>query len=373
MSKPSSFLFLVVAALCWLGLGRKVLAQESQSAGPLGGVSPIYTVNGWKLHVSLVPDKNVVMLGEPIFMSYIVRNDTNQDLQMLEGGDYRNEVGRPDSFKIRTLDDQGQAVPQPVTRWEMGGLGGPEKIPARGQHVIRLFLPHWATFQKPGHYTIGCSRTLSISPYQAPEFRDKSHPLYSLRVQTTATINVVPANQQRMSQIIHRLGTNILSRNVNDTDAVAARLALASMHDERTIPFWVKAFRRSDYDSKFAALDALSRFNNAAAFAVLKQGMKVKGKEAGPCDTTANCQDSANLIHDAAAFALSVSPFPGAKEYLLQFADDPYWSVRFRVVDAAAKLHSPASRRILQKLAHDPHEMVRGAVQDYLRPGPRIK
>src|SRR5262249_57702937 len=72
-----------------------------------------YSVNGAPIEVSLLPEKSVIMLGEQIHLSFIVRNLSGTNLQFSEGGDYRNRLGRPESYDVRAVRSDGKQVPKP--------------------------------------------------------------------------------------------------------------------------------------------------------------------------------------------------------------------------------------------------------------------
>src|SRR5437773_3650778 len=116
-----------------------------------------------QLEVSLVIDKPKIILGEPVYLSFIVQNESDQDLQVL--GDYLNSLGRPETFNVTVTKDDGKRVPQPDAGMSFGGLIGPPKLPAKGNYVFRLFLPHWAAFEEVGNYVIVAKRTLKLRKY----------------------------------------------------------------------------------------------------------------------------------------------------------------------------------------------------------------
>jgi hypothetical protein len=71
-----------------------------------------YSVNGAPIEISLLLEKSVIMLGEPIHLSFIVRNLSGTDLRFSEGGDYRNRLGRPESYDVRAMGSDGKQVPK---------------------------------------------------------------------------------------------------------------------------------------------------------------------------------------------------------------------------------------------------------------------
>src|SRR5687767_5446655 len=75
------------AMMCLLAVGLLPIHAATFQAGP------------WPVEVTLVADKPVILLGEPTSVSYIVRNLSRDNLEILVGGDYQNELGRPASFQ----------------------------------------------------------------------------------------------------------------------------------------------------------------------------------------------------------------------------------------------------------------------------------
>src|SRR6267142_4415736 len=156
-------------------------SPTSQCAGE------IYAVDAQQIGVKLVPDKPTIMIGEPIYLSFIVQNDSNQDLQVLVGGDYRNALGRPETFTVTVLREDGKHVPQPVAGPGFGGLVGPQKLASWGSYTFKLFLPHWATFEESGKYRIVAKRILNLRQYR-PDGWDFKEKTTDVQTEATATI-----------------------------------------------------------------------------------------------------------------------------------------------------------------------------------------
>src|SRR5215212_9890408 len=95
---------------CLFALLLSLLFLTSQTSRAAGKAD---AVNTEQIEVRLVPDKPAIMLGEPIYISFIVQNNSDQDLQVLVGGDYRNALGRPESFTVTVAREDGKHVPQP--------------------------------------------------------------------------------------------------------------------------------------------------------------------------------------------------------------------------------------------------------------------
>src|SRR5262249_10537963 len=157
------------------------------------------------------------------------------------GGDYRNALGRPESFKVTVRKEGGKQLPQPDAGPNFGGLMGPQKIPAQGAYVFKLFLPHWVAFEETGIYSITAARTLKVGRYNPQEW-DKQKTT-DLHAQAVTKIEVVRQNKKEMGEIIAALGNTMLGRQYEATEtAESAAYELAYIQDERVIPYFAEAF-----------------------------------------------------------------------------------------------------------------------------------
>ena len=251
-----------------------------------------YSVNGAPIEVSLLPEKSVIMLGEPIHLSFIVRNLSGTDLHFSEGGDYRNRLGRPESYDVRAVRSDGRQVPKPEVLSAMGGLSGYEEVPARAAATCHLFLPHWAPFEETGIYTITCKRTLEFLGPEAEGLLSVgiSVPLQkllgpegllsvgiSVPVQTSAQIVVVESDHEKMGEIIEKIGVEML-----DEDYERARLASLSLdyvNDERAIPHFVKAIILGNERLAQSFLSSLDKYSADSVIEGIKKGMKISPEE----------------------------------------------------------------------------------------------
>jgi len=303
------------------------------------------------------------MIGEPIYLSFIVQNDSNQDLQVLVGGDYRNALGRPETFTVTVLREDGKHVPQPVAGPGFGGLVGPQKLASWGSYTFKLFLPHWATFAESGKYRIVAKRTLNLRQYR-PDGWDFKEKTTDVQTEATATIEVVPPDSERMGELIEDLGTTMLSGRSDKAEA--AGYTLSYIQDDRVVPYFVKALETNSYELKSRACGALSKFNEEAAFQALKRAMETKGENIGDTTTKELANQLANNIRLAAAGALAKSPHPGAVPFLLSKRDDTYEGVRITVLHVLGKMKPEEAIPILQEMAHDQSKTVSDEAKRYI-------
>jgi hypothetical protein len=324
-------------------------------------------IPGDAIEVSLVPEKNPVMVGEPVYLSFVVKNKTKRDLQVIIGGDYQNLLGRPSSFTVQVTDEAGRAVPQPDAGQDLGGISGPQRIPSAGTYSFRLFLPHWATIDRPGHYTIVAKRTLKLSEV-ALDPADWDRVGTSIPKEATAKLEVIPTDQAALGKIIDALGRTLVA-NAHRTAADELSVALRAMHDERVIPWLVKALRSDDYSLKFAALEGLSKFNDERALAGLREGLRTTARDFDHTTTNAELYDQlAENIRYAAAIGLSKSPHPAALGLLLEQSSTGSFAVKNLVLQVLGT-RMPKEQAIpqLRKMTTDSDPTIRDGAKRYLQ------
>jgi len=142
-----------------------------------------------------------------------------------------------------------------------------------------LFLPDWATIDRPGTYSI------------------------------------VAQDKEKMGALIQDLGDRIIKERGMEPDSPLKYLS--TINDERAIPYLVKALGTDDSGLRHQALSALAKFNNETAFQALKKGMGTTGDEIGNATTPKIANQLADNLRLAAANALSISPYPEAKPFLI--------------------------------------------------------
>jgi hypothetical protein len=336
---------------------------ESPGRLPVRAAGETYTVNGWEIEVRLVPDKTEIMIGEPIYLSFKVLNHSDQDLQLIEGGDYRNQLGRSESYSITTIREDSKLVPNPDAGQGMGGLRGPQKIPVKDSFVRKLFLPNWARFEEPGDYTITCKRTLNISRH-TPNRWDEGEKTIDVDVEVSTKIKVTLPDKNKMGDVIATLGNAMLGDNYDDSEKAAR--ALAYVIDEGAIEYLVKAIDSRRYGLKFTAIGALSKFNNNLALQGLKEAMATKASDIGNTTTKAVACTLADNIRHATACALAKSKHPEAISLLLSMWKDKAYGVRITVLHALGRMSSTESLSMLRKMTYDENELVSQEAERYL-------
>lgn len=318
-----------------------------------------------QIQVTLAPEKKVMMLGEPNFLRFTVRNLSPQNWKVEVGGDYRNALGRPDSFTVKVADAEGKPVPQPDSKFNMGGLFGPQKIPSGSSYAFDLFVPDWATFMRTGKYQFKASRTLNLSEdVPGPDHQDDWHTkAVAIPAEAACELQAVPRDEKKMGEVIAALGQSML----NPDKAYGAAVTLAYIQDERVIPYFLRALGTRSYEQKVIALGALSKFKSDAAFEGLKLGIATRGEDMENTATPEVAASWADNIRNAAAVALSESPNPKARTFLIEQRHDSSFAVRLTVVHALGEMPPAQSLPILREMARDQDKTVADEARRYVK------
>ncbi len=116
-----------------------VLTMFVAGIAPVAVSAGLYEVAGVKLDITAAPENSEFMLGEPGYVLFKVANQSDRNLRIMIGGDYRNRLGRPDSFKVEVVGIKAEKVQQPDSGMQMGGITHAETV---GERRIRLsFIP----------------------------------------------------------------------------------------------------------------------------------------------------------------------------------------------------------------------------------------
>ncbi len=304
------------------------------------------TVKGWKLAVSLIPEKHTFMLGEPIYLTYKVQNLSAVDLLIPEGGDYRNPLGRPNRYRVVVRPKGGKPLQVVSSGFGLGGITSQRRLPADGEFSRELFLPNWARITKPGVYVITCARRLGINP-TTPAGR-KNFQVKGPEVIARTMVTVTPMDAKRMGRIIRELGEALASKN--DKFSGKASQALAALHDRRTIVHWLKYYDTKGIKPKYRTIEALARYNDNAALEGLRRCVVA----------------SRSYIRSICARALGASPHPKAFAVLVTMKGDATVRVRLAVLHAAAKHPCGQTAKLLAEMSKHTSPAVKKAAKGYL-------
>ena len=204
-----------------------------------------------KISVSLRFPKPEIMVGEPIHFDYVVRNNSDVEIHITVGGDYRNSTGRPESFTMRAVRKDGGAekiVYQIPEIFGMGGWTHPQKLAANGgEYVFDLCLPCWLDITEPGEYRIDVARHLESA---AGDCFSRAQTIPLVLRTASGTLTVKPVDHDAFGKLIDDLGeraTVTVPENIDYKERdkrleerTKAREKLDHIKDERAIPWFNK-------------------------------------------------------------------------------------------------------------------------------------
>lgn len=300
----------------------------------------VYTSpDGHKFEVNLKPQKDSIMLGEPVFVDFEVKNLSDVDLGVLIGGDYQNEFTKPESFDVKAIDSNGKIVPKPqILSMGGGGMSVFQKSPVGKSYNFRLYLPHWATFEKTGKYKIQVEKGLVVKKFDLnitlDDMRNKGVP-----VKVNAQIKVVDTDYQKMSEIIDTIGKQLVAQ-----DDTAERLA-PFIFDERIIKYLAEAIKKNEW-----LLRHLAKFNDDRALDAIVSRINDENQE----------------VRRNVSVSLALSVHPKAPAYLLQMRDDKFAAIRLDVVHFLGKTRTAESTEILKEMMTDEDKWVKLESTRYL-------
>ena len=317
------------------------------------------TSDGKEFSVNVRPEKEVLMFGETTFLIFEVKNHSKNDLYFGDGGDYRNNIGRPERYRVKVVREDGKPVPQPNVTISTGGLIGGQTVPAGGSYIRRLFLPHWATFEGTGTYEISVERSLEIrAKADTPEeLRGGKRGFRSIATTARTKLSIVETDKDKLGALITELGDRLIS----ETDGSAARdlfLLLQFINDDRTIKYWIEVLRIYSSSSDREAADkygetplVLARYNTPESMAALEDATKSQNED----------------VRLDVADALRISSNPRAIKLLMSMRGDSYWLVRLRVAQALDKITTDESTEILIGMLTDNNKSVWESAENSLK------
>lgn len=293
--------------------------------------------DGYPFEVNLRLQKTSIMLDEPTYFDFEIKNLSETDLGVVWGGDYRNEFGRYDSFDVQLVDSNGNLRPKPKTN-TMGGMMTVRKIAAGQKFDFRLYLPHWAMIENAGDYNIRVEKNLLIKKYISGDLSLLSGKKGVL-VELAARLKVVPGNVQQMGQLIELIGQQLVAG-----DETAQKL-VPFIKDAGIIKYLSEAVEKNHW-----LMRHLSKFKDDLALRA------IVGKINDPEDE----------IRRNVSISLSLSVHPKAAAYLLQMRKDPSAAIRLDVVHFLGKTKTALSTKILKEMLNDTDRWVRDESKRYL-------
>jgi|GEM_PF-2854644 len=300
-----------------------------------------FVVDGHAVSAALVASAGKIVLGEPVLLELRVSNET-ADLMYLVVSPPRS--GDADAFSVTVGGPDGALPTIPLGPLDGNGITGATRLPATHTHVSRLLLSDWVTIDKPGRYTITVDKRLQLGVGRGDDWNHGATP-HATHLRLVLT--VAPGSPAQLGAVIDRLGAKLLA--ASDDEGRSLGDALASIHDTRVVPYFVKALALPDWERQFVAIRALGAYPNDASLAALTRALALPGNG-----------------RIAAAQAIASHKTAAGVAILWALRGDPDASFRLEILHAVARLNAPDVVETLTEMSRDASPMVAGEAKRYL-------
>lgn len=302
-------------------------------------------------------DKPEIMVGEPSRCEYVVRNNGDKPLGVWVGSDYR-AIGRPGSFSIQAIGEDGTIASEESRGPDMGGLGHVVKIAPKESYAFELKLHEWIQFSKPEIYSVQAARFLQIVPIEDDQEAHSLLDRQGIRMFSRAAANllVVHTDSEKMGELIEKLGKRLRTDGSGTSDHEEALNWITHIDDERVVPYLTAlVVDRKEWSGTVSrAIDALGKFDNPEAVETLKKAMSFSNEH----------------HQGSTAGALAKGKSLEGLNFLLDNQDRLNRSARLRMVGAAdnfvEKLGREKTLEMLHKRTKDQDKDVRDWAKEQL-------
>jgi len=344
----------------------------------------------YKLSSRIELPKDTLLLGEPAYVNFIIKNEHDELVYVQEGGDYRS--GRKISFNVLLISPEGDTLQRPELWGAMGGRVWYHKLMPNEERAYKLFLPMWGKFEKEGKHIVSISKTFYFSHTQHPYYdaetpRHLYPPIERAYEQSVDTITLL-RDDQLFGEFVDNLvefikvgtegrvtGVNGYKINDKTTREISDSLSksirfLYYIEDERILPFAIEALKEGKYIGKSSVLDILHKFIGKPevfdAFLYAAQGERNTKCTVFP--------DSIDLVWyggDTRQYAVDdIIRFnnQAAVDFLIAKKNDEFPEERYNVLARAPHFMSTENARaIYLAYSTDKHNAVRTLAQELLK------
>lgn len=109
-------------------------------------------------------EKNNYLLGEPIYVQFIIKNSGDSVFIFEEGGDYRGLLIH-ERYRFRVFHDDGHELTNKEPGLCFGGLGNNIELKKGEKFRAYIALNPYANLLYPGNYTVLCERNMTRDIY----------------------------------------------------------------------------------------------------------------------------------------------------------------------------------------------------------------
>jgi len=248
---------------------------------PLLGQLSDYS-NKISTHIELLRDS--IFVGQPIFIEYVLTNNSNKSIFVEEGGDYRS--GRKNSFEVYIINSNNDTLRKRDLWGFMGGLMTYHEIKPKASRKFKLFLPMWGNITNADNYKLSVSKDFPIAPSNPFIVNDFS---IAEKVPKKSIISLPVVEDsiglgEFISTMVKEIKAETKGRIIEGSKfksgehtykSISPKLLeyqriISELKDERIVPFSIECYIEEQHYSKNRVVNYLTQFpNNNEAFEIL--------------------------------------------------------------------------------------------------------
>ncbi len=334
-----------------------------------------YVIGTQSLEAGFVPNKTTLVSGEPMFVTMVVRNLSDEVFAFGFGADYRG-TGRHGRFKIEAKDAGGNTLADPLAQEgrspdDGGGLVMWRTARARDVAVETVQLATYRTFPGPGEYTVSCRFDLT------PHWMNEGNQKFNVPVVTSYKLTILPREPAHVQRVLDELFER--SRQTGSAALTELVDTISSFGKGDAVPGFSKLITTGDTEHRIAAAAGLGKVTTAESLRVLLQARNDEQLSVRVAVVAALGQftdkvavqtliralsDADELIRTTAANSLGRSKTGDAVDALIQRLPDSTPAVGAAILRAMGATKSPRVFATLERSLGSEDDLLRRAALD---------
>jgi len=286
-----------------------------------------YEYQGVPILAGFVPNKTDYVAGEPIFLTFVVKNVGDKPV---ECPTYGSSQKLSICYSIKAWNEKGQPVDQPKGGGG-SGVGSGVTLKPQEAYADAILLSNQLAPLKPGKYTLECRRYMERQSRPFP------------KVITRLSLVVGKTDSQVIGDAITRLGKLIRAEPPKDEASaqqilVIASQALSSIEDSRTVPYLLESLRCGGPWNWPYAIEGLAKYPSPGLVGVFEELL--------------TCPEYSDVRSEAIS-ALGSFKCPEAVELLVGLLDEAETWIKRYIVISLGKMEDRSVIPRLQALRDD--------------------
>jgi hypothetical protein len=190
------------------GDGGALFEKEATCRGrPVAPALRRYGQAGAVFAAGFVPYVTRAVVGEPVFVAFVLRNDGARPVSLYPPGYRTWATHRSARFQVTAVGPGGAPVPDADGSMELDTIGEAPITLAPGEtYVEDLVLPEWAVLDRPGTYTVTATRRTMGWDETAT----------NVEIRSELALEVLPPNPARLAAAVAELGRDLRAHDAGE-------------------------------------------------------------------------------------------------------------------------------------------------------------